>query len=111
MNAIPKLPKQGRIKEKYNSEPTAREKAYHLWLMDNFPCGCGCEGPSTVVHHPLQRHPNQRWRRDHEYVVPMNGYCHFALHKAGSENKFQAGSDYALMAHGFRKIGYEVGKL
>lgn len=74
-----------RLKPKYNPIPTAREKAYHLWLMSEFACSCGCGGPSTVVHHPLTRHPEQRWRRDHEFVVPMFGACHMALHLRGNE--------------------------
>lgn len=106
MNAMPpKLPKQVRIREKYNPEPTAREKAYHLWLMDTYPCVCGCGKQSTIVHHPLQEHPDQRWRRDHEYVVPMNGYCHFDLHdKHGSDG-------YAEDAAGFRALGKKGGLL
>lgn len=100
-----------RIKEKYNPTPSAMEKAFHIWLIDNFDCACGCGAPSGVVHHPLQRHPAQRWRRDHEYVVPMHGFCHMRLHQAGSETAFMPGSDFAAMAHGYRNIGIEQGKL
>jgi hypothetical protein len=102
---------RSRIKEKYNPTPTAREKAFHIWLIQEFPCACGCGWTSTVVHHPLQRHPAQRWRRDHEYVVPMNGFCHMRLHRAGSEEAFIPGLDFATAAYGFRKIGIEQGKL
>lgn len=100
-----------RIKPRYNAIPTARQRAYHLWLMDNWPCACGCGCPSTVVHHPLQEHPDQVWRRNHEYVVPMNGLCHMKLHRAGSEEAFIPGLDFATMAHGLRQIGIEQGKL
>lgn len=75
----------GRMKPKYNPTPTARERAYHLWLMAEFECSCGCGRQSTVVHHPLTRHPEQRWRRDHEFVVPMADECHTALHRLGHE--------------------------
>tara|TARA_R110000772_G_scaffold89304_2_gene185130 strand:+ start:15856 stop:16149 length:294 start_codon:yes stop_codon:yes gene_type:complete len=74
----------GRIKPKYNPTPTKREKAYHIWLT-NLPCVCGCGGQATVVHHPLQRHPEQRWRRDHEFVTPMTAHCHNKVHAKGSD--------------------------
>ena len=101
----------GRIKPKYNATPTAREKGFHLWVMESFPCACGCGGVSEVVHHPLKRHPMQRWRRDHEFVVPMTAFCHMALHGAGSEDAFQPGWDYALKAEVYRARGYEAGQL
>jgi len=92
----------GRIKERYNPIPTAREKAYHLWLMAEYPCVCGCGGASEVVHHPLTRHPDQRWRRDHEYVVPMTADHHFELHAIGDEEKWRPDLDLADEAHWFR---------
>ena len=100
----------GRIKEKYNPTPTAREKAYHLWLMEEYPCACGCGERSTVVHHPLTEHPEQRWRRDHEFVVPMTGHCHMALHAMGREHLF-SDVDFAAHAFGYRRDGIEAGKL
>jgi hypothetical protein len=100
----------GRIKPKYNPTPTAREKAFHLWLMDEFPCACGCGERSTFVHHPLEEHPEQRWRRDHEYVVPMTDHCHRALHAMGKESLF-TDRDFAELASQFRAAGYEEGKL
>ncbi len=78
-------PQHNRAKTKYNATPTAREKAYHLWLIDRFDCACGCDAVSGVVHHPLTRHADQRWRRDHEFVVPMHGFCHMRLHQIGHE--------------------------
>jgi hypothetical protein len=100
----------GRIKEKYNPTPTKREREYHEWLMAEYPCACGCGGRSTVVHHPLTRHPEQRWRRDHEYVVPMTDHCHRALHAMGREDLF-TDRDFATAAFEFRVAGYEEGKL
>jgi len=78
----------GHIKAKYNPVPTKREREYHLLLMAQHPCACGCGEASTVVHHPLTRHPAQRWRRDHEFVVPMTDHCHRALHAMGKESLF-----------------------
>ena len=103
-------PPHKRVKERYNPEPTAREKAYHAWLMEMFPCACGCRSASTIVHHPLTRHPDQRWRRDHEFVVPMTAHCHKALHAMGRESLF-TDRDLAGMASEFRNAGYEEGKL
>lgn len=97
---------QGRVKPKYNPEPNAREKAYHLWLIDTFPCGCGCGGVSGVVHHPLTRHPSQRWRRDHEFVVQMHGFCHMRLHQQGCEDP-----KFADLAYWNRHNAIELGKL
>lgn len=102
---------KGRIKPKYNPDPTAREKAYHLWLMDAYPCVCGCGAVSGVVHHPLTRHPEQRWRRDHEFVVPMHGFCHMRLHQCGSELKFRPEISFAEKAWQFRARGYDQGFL
>ncbi len=100
-----------RIKEKYNPTPNAREKVFHVWLIDNFDCACGCGAPANIVHHPLQRHPAQRWRRDHTFVVPMFWHCHVRLHACGSEEAFISGLDFATAAHGFRMIGIEQGML
>ena len=96
-----------RIKPKYNPEPTKREKAFHLWLMENFACVCGCGRGSTVVHHPLNRHPNQRWRRDHEYVVPMFFECHNELHGVGNERKWRDDLCLPLEAAEYRWSGYQ----
>lgn len=107
----PKLRKVGRVKPKYNAEPTAREKFYHRWLMATFPCICDCQRPATVVHHPLTRHPLQRWRRDHEYVVPMNGDCHMELHANGDEAKWRPYMNLAYRAAGYRTKAIEIGVL
>lgn len=107
----PKLRQTKRIKEKYNAVPSARERAYHLWLIDTFPCICGCGAPSGVVHHPLTRHSMQRWRRDHEYVVPMHGFCHMRLHQHGSEADWRPDLPLADLAHWHRHNAMELGKL
>ncbi len=103
--------KAGRIKPRYNPAPTAREKAYHLWLMDHANCACGCGGLSTVVHHPLTRHPNQRWRRDHEYVVPMTDACHRALHAHGDERAWRPELSFSGAAHYFRQVAIKLCRL
>lgn len=107
---IPKVKKHGRVKEKYNATPTKREKEYHEWLMETFTCACGCGASSTVVHHPLTRHPEQRWRRDHEYVVPMNGFCHMDLHRIGHERD-ERHRNFADLARWHRQNAIEEYKL
>ncbi len=111
MNLIRKIPKQGRIKEKYNPTPNAAEKAYHRWLIDNVPC-IKTGRTAEVVHHPLQRHPHQRWRRDHEYVVPMTDAAHRELHTVyGSEVTFDPGNNYPVIAAQLRHEAIEAGIL
>lgn len=100
----------GHIKERYNRIPTKREREYHHWLMEQYPCVCGCGEASTFVHHPLEEHPEQRWRRDHEYVVPMTDHCHRALHAMGRESLF-TDLDLASLAHWFRAAAIEAYKL
>ena len=104
-------PPHKRVKERYNPTPTAREKAYHLWLMETFPCICGCGGAATVVHHPLTRHPAQRWRRDHEYVVPMSADCHRGLHDVGDEQKWRPDLPLADLARWLRNDAIGLYKL
>jgi hypothetical protein len=98
------------MKVKYNATPTRREREYHQWLIAEHECSCGCRLPSTVVHHPLTRHPEQRWRRDHEYVVPMADECHRALHAMGSERLF-SDVDFAGLAAWHRKEAIEAYRL
>jgi hypothetical protein len=93
--------KHTRIKPRYNAKPTAQEKEFHLWLMEAFECVCGCGQASTVVHHPLERHTDQRWRRDHEYVVPMFWECHNQTHASGSDT-------FAGDAWGYRAKGIDA---
>lgn len=96
---------QKRMRPKYNPTPPPHEKAYHLWLMDR-DCACGCGNVSSVVHHPLTRHPLQRWRRDHEYVVPLDADCHMRLHAQGRD--FDGLSDEAAY---YRHLGHDAGLL
>lgn len=98
------------MKAKYNPVPTAEERRFHLWLMDTFPCVCGCGGPAECAHHPLTRHPEQRWRRDHEFVVPMTDHCHRALHAMGRESLF-TDKNLAEAAWQFRAQGIDQGYL
>ena len=86
-------------------KPTEREKRFHLWLIDTYPCACGCGQQATLVHHPLQEHPEQRTRRNHEFVVPMHWTCHDKLHKRDGADQF------AEKAWQFRALGYEEGVL
>ncbi len=101
----------GRIKPKYNPTPTAAEKRFHEWLIENFICFCGCERHATVVHHPLTRHPEQRWRRDHEYVVPMFWMCHVALHRHGNERTWNPDLRFDEGAAEYREMGVRQGLL
>lgn len=97
-------PGHKRVKPKYNPTPTAVERAFHLWLMDVYPCVCGCGRASTEVHHPLEEHPAQRWRRDHEFVVPMWWECHREVHREGDDT-------FAARAWQFRTYGIDNGML
>ncbi len=90
--------------ERYNPSPTARERRFHLWVMDAYPCACGCGRDATEVHHPLQRHPEQRWRRDHEFVVPLDWECHREVHRHGSDT-------FAEKAWQFRSYAIDAGVL
>lgn len=99
-----------RLKPKYNATPTPRERRYHRWLINAFPCVC-CGAVSGVVHHPLTRHPEQRWRRDHEFVVPMDGFCHMALHQCGNEQLWKPDLRLDELAWQFRADGYDRGHL
>lgn len=86
-------------------KPTPREKAYHIWLIAEELCACGCGRQATLVHHPLQEHPEQGTRRNHEYVVPMHWTCHDRVHKHDGKDEF------AEQAAEYRRRGYEEGKL
>lgn len=72
------------IREKYNPTPSAKEKRFHLALMQ-LPClACGLE-PCGVAHHILTDTVEKRWRRDHEMMLPLCDPHHRELHSAGSE--------------------------
>jgi hypothetical protein len=72
--------------------------------MDNYPCACGCGRNSTIVHHPLEEHPEQGTRRNHEYAVPMWWECHNATHTHGSDEFANAAAEY-------RAAGIEAGMI
>lgn len=90
---------------KNSKKPTMRHRHYHTWLMQNYPCVCGCGRQATIVHHPLQEHPEQGTRRNHEYVVPMWWECHDRLHKRDGRD------EYAQAAADYRRAGIKAGKL
>lgn len=78
-----KLPAHNRIKSKYNPKPSAKELAHHMRLID-MPCIC-CGRVGGVFHHLLSRAGGMRWRRDHEYGLPLADICHRSLHADGDE--------------------------
>lgn len=80
---FPKLRPFSRIKEKYNPKPNARELRHHVRLC-NLPC-LACGGAGGVFHHLLSHATGKRWRRDHEFGLPLCDYCHRALHAHGDE--------------------------
>ena len=82
-------PGHKRVKPKYNPTPTAVERAFHLWLMDVYPCVCGCGRVATEVHHPL---------------VPMWWECHREIHRDGDDT-------FAGRAWQFRSYGIDNGML
>lgn len=69
----------GSTRERYRPRPNSKERRYHAMIMEK-PCmGCGIE-PAGVAHHPLMKSPLQRYRRDHEFVVPVCHNCHTEIH-------------------------------
>jgi hypothetical protein len=80
---MPKLRHVGRIKPRYNPTPNAKERAHHERLIA-MPCIC-CDREGGVFHHLLSRAAGMRWRRDHEWGLPMRDECHRALHGYGNE--------------------------
>lgn len=82
-----------RIKPKYNPVPNARERRHHERLIA-MPCKA-CGGAGGVFHHLLSDCNGKRWRRDHEWGLPLCDPCHRALHAHGNEWEWcrQAGFD------------------
>lgn len=63
----PKVPKHGRIKEKYRPTPNAKEKRYHSWLRDR---GCLiCEREASIHH--VTTEGKERIQRNHMLVTPL----------------------------------------
>ena len=78
--------RHGRIKPKYNRVPNAKERRHHERLM-NLPC-LACGGAGGVFHHLLSDCSGKRWRRDHEWGLPLCDPCHRALHAHGNEREW-----------------------
>jgi len=76
-----------RIKEKYSRTPNAREREHHERVMQEPCAACGIR-PCGVAHHLMQDAPDKRWRRDHQFTVPLCDPCHRALHAHGGEAKW-----------------------
>jgi hypothetical protein len=68
----------GRMKEKYNPNPNASERAFESHLS-GLPC-YGCGGPCHVRHHTRLEFTGKRWRRDHRWQLPLCNPCHKAAH-------------------------------
>lgn len=82
-------PNHKRIKPKEGL--TTRLVQFHKWCYENHPCVC-CGREAAVFHH-LLKHPGER-RREHTWGVPMNGFCHMDLHRAGSEQAHNPDVDW-----------------
>jgi len=106
-----KLAQHSSIREKYSPRPNAKEKRFHLWMMD-MPCeACGFE-PCGVFHHLLSNADGKRWRRDHELGLPLCHICHTSLHdKEGDEEAWchARGFDGAGTAIVYRALGRKKG--
>jgi hypothetical protein len=82
----------------YAVQPTAAQKRYHGALRRFHPggpyrpCQCGCGRPGGTIHHILADMPGKVRKRDHWFVVALNGGCHNgrsdSIHLLGSEAKF-----------------------
>jgi hypothetical protein len=81
-----------RIKPRYNLTPNAKERAHHERLIA-MPCIC-CGREGGVFHHLLSRADGMRWRRDHEWGLPMRDECHRALHAHGNERVWCEGKGF-----------------
>lgn len=84
-------PNHGRIKPKYNPQPNAVEARHEARLYQK-PCiGCGKFGVS--LHHTMMEFPAKRWRRDHQFQIPVCEDCHQGpdgIHGIGSEAEWAA---------------------
>ena len=63
----PKVPKHGRIKEKYRPSPNATEKRYWAWLRER---GCEVCHRETSIHH-VTTNGFKRLPRNHLFVVGL----------------------------------------
>lgn len=108
---FPKLRPFLRIKEKYNPKPNARELRHHIRLC-NLPC-LACGGAGGVFHHLLSFATGKRWRRDHEFGLPLCDCCHRSLHAHGDEQEWcdVYGFDAVSEAETLRLQSIQVGIL
>ena len=105
-----KLAPHKSIREQYNPRPSAKEKRFHLWLMDG-PCQtCGIE-PCGVFHHLLTEITDKRWDRDHEVGLGLCDPCHRELHGSGNELAWcnSMGLDPVVAAWDNRAFGKQRG--
>ncbi len=72
------------VRDKYKPTPSAKEKRFHLALMD-MPCTACGRDPCGVFHHLLTDAPEKRHRRDHELGLNLCDPCHRDLHADGDE--------------------------
>jgi hypothetical protein len=75
--------------------------------------GCLVCGRDAVAHHVMQDCLGKRWRRDHEFVVPLCNDCHGDLHLNDSETAWQDSFslDLPRIAEDLRDGSYEEGIL
>ena len=113
MGARQKGQPYGRIKQKYNPKRNAREQRHWEWVSEQ-PC-MGCGSQSGPPHHPLMESPDQRWRRDHEFIVPICPPCHTEIHdEFGNEEKWAESKGWQLpvrVAEAYRKESQTLGIL
>jgi hypothetical protein len=84
---LPKAPKFGRIKPKYNPVPNAQEKAYREWVRS---FGCLVCGSDAAIHHIISN-GFIRISKNHWLIAPLCQNHHQGdkgYHGLGSHNKF-----------------------
>lgn len=68
----------GRIKPRYNPKMNDAELRHKAKVLRQ-PCyGCGMQ--SQNAHHTLLKFPEKRWRRDHDWLLPVCFTCHSLIH-------------------------------
>lgn len=71
-------PNHKRIKAKYSPVMTAAEKEHALFVTEQLCFGCG--SCPVQAHHTLLSFPEKRWRRDHDWLLPVCYACHTNIH-------------------------------
>lgn len=87
-----KVPKFGRIKEKYNPIPNAAQKRYHDHERDK---GCLVCGRPPSIHHVTTKNGYNRLPRNHYRVTPL---CHD--HHQGNTGFHKLGHERFVEEHG-----------